>query len=98
MLRDAFLDLHPNSKHRWQTVLDSIDHSRAFWGLFDPAKNVDDKGETSTGKTAVSKPAFAQALADILITQPERTFQCPDYLAQALEFITHTTQSETAGD
>ncbi|MGF0319215.1 ATP-dependent nuclease [Nocardia fluminea] len=98
VLHEAFLDLHRNSEHRWQAVLDSPDRPRAFWGLFDPAKNVDGEGGTPTGKTAVSKPAFAQALADILTTQPKRTFRCPDYLAQALEFITRTTESETASE
>ncbi|WP_380497583.1 ATP-dependent nuclease [Streptoalloteichus tenebrarius] len=86
VLRDAFLACHPQSQHRWDAVLESDDPSRAFWGLFDPDKNPDEDGKPAKG-TKVSKPYFAQELADILTQQPHRPFNIPQYLRDAIEYI-----------
>jgi putative ATP-dependent endonuclease of OLD family len=88
VLRDAFLACHPRSQDRWDKVLESDDASRAFWGLFDPDKNRDEDGATPTGTNAVSKPYFAQELADILTEQPHRSFTIPTYLSDAIHYIT----------
>ncbi len=87
VLRDAFLACHPQSQHRWDAVLESDDPSRAFWGLFDPDKNPDEEGKPAKG-TKMSKPYFAQELADILTQQPHRPFNIPKYLRDAIEYIT----------
>ncbi|MBF6095760.1 ATP-dependent nuclease [Nocardia cyriacigeorgica] len=87
VLRDAFLACHPQSQHRWDTILGSDDPSRAFWGLFDPDKYPDDEHKPAKG-TKVSKPRFAQELADILTRQPERPFTIPGYLQEAIKYIT----------
>lgn len=87
VLRDAFLACHRGSQHRWDAVLTSTDQPRAFWGLFDPAKNTNADGTVPTGKTAVSKPLFAQELADILTQQPQRPFVVPPYLREAIEYV-----------
>jgi len=87
ILGEAFLACHPQSQHRWDTVPGSDDPSRAFWGLFDPKKNLDDEGKQPEGEK-VSKPYFAQELADILAQQPERAFAIPGYLQDAIEYIT----------
>lgn len=88
ILREAFLACHPQSQHRWESVLATNDPSQAFWGLFDPTKNLDDRGERPTGETAVSKPRFAQELADLLTQQPHRHFTIPEYLRAAIAYIT----------
>lgn len=87
VLRDAFLACHQQSQHRWEAVLESGEPARAFWGLFDPDKNPDAEGKPAKG-TKVSKPYFAQELADILTQQPHRPFIIPDYLRDAIEYIT----------
>jgi len=87
VLHDAFLACHPQSQHRWNAVLGSDDPSRAFWGLFDPSKNPDETGSPAKG-TKVSKPYFAQELADILTQQPQRPFNIPGYLQKAIEYVT----------
>lgn len=87
ILRDAFLACHPQSQQRWATILGSDDPSRAFWGLFDPDKNPDDDGKPAKG-TKVSKPRFAQELADILTRQPKRPFTIPGYLQEAIKYVT----------
>lgn len=88
ILREAFLACHRQSQRRWDAVLASNDPSQAFWGLFDPGKNLDETGTTPTGKNPVSKPYFAQELADILTQQPDRAFKVPNYLREAIEYIT----------
>jgi putative ATP-dependent endonuclease of OLD family len=87
VLRDAFLACHPLSQHRWDAVVGSEEPARAFWGLFDPDKNPDDEGKPAKG-TKVSKPHFAQELADILTGDPQRPFVIPGYLQKAIEYIT----------
>jgi putative ATP-dependent endonuclease of the OLD family len=87
VLRDAFLACHSQSQHRWDAVAESEDPSRAFWGLFDPGKNLDEEGKPAKG-AKVSKPYFAQELADILTQQPYRPFAIPEYLRDAIEYIT----------
>lgn len=91
-----FLACHPKSQDRWDKVLESDDPSRAFWGLFDPDKNRDEDDTTPTGTTAVSKPYFAQELADILTEQPHRAFTIPTYLRDAIEYITAATDQAPA--
>jgi putative ATP-dependent endonuclease of OLD family len=87
ILHDAFLACHPQSQHRWDTILGSDDPSRTFWGLFDPEKNPDHEDKLAKG-TKVSKPRFAQELADILTRQPARPFTIPGYLQEAIRYIT----------
>ncbi|NKY30577.1 hypothetical protein [Nocardia gamkensis] len=55
--------------------------------MFDPDKNPDDEDKPAK-VTKVSKPRFAQELADILTRQPERPFTIPGYLQEAIKYIT----------
>ena len=87
VLHAAFLACRPQSQHRWNDVKDASDSATAFWGLFDPKKDLDEQGKEKH-QNPVSKPQFAQELADILEQQPDRPFRTPDYLRKAILFIT----------
>ncbi len=71
---------------KWTTVVQSANPPKAFWGLFDPAKNRDAAGQCPTGDTPVSKPAFAQALADVLATT-DAAFDIPPALRKTVLFL-----------
>jgi hypothetical protein len=47
---------------------------------FDPVKNPDEERKPAKG-TKVSKPYFAQELADILTQQPHRPFTIPNHIS-----------------
>jgi putative ATP-dependent endonuclease of OLD family len=87
VLRDAFLACRPQSQHRWVAVNDAPDPATAFWGLFDAKKDLDAEGKEKH-QNPVSKPQFAQELADILEQNRDRPFRTPDYLREAILFIT----------
>jgi putative ATP-dependent endonuclease of OLD family len=77
ILEQAFLSCAPKSKLRWEAIINLPQHERpaAFGALF--------KGEAKG--TTISKPAFAHALADLLV--PGCGFVVPDYLESAIRFI-----------
>jgi putative ATP-dependent endonuclease of the OLD family len=87
VLRDAFLACRTRSQHRWDDVMGAEDPATAFWGLFDAKKDLDEQGKEKH-QNPVSKPQFAQELADILEQEPSRPFRTPDYLRKAILFIT----------
>ncbi|PCG83095.1 hypothetical protein CIB93_26550 [Streptomyces sp. WZ.A104] len=88
-LRAAFLRCAPQSKDRWEQVLKATDPAVAFGELFvtkDSRTVCGLDGEAISG-TKVSKGLFAQELADVLADRAV-PFTVPDYLAQAVQFIT----------
>lgn len=94
ILHDAHRACRPQSQHRWDAVLAAADPAKAFWGLFDPKKDLNEQGQEKN-TNPLSKPQFAQELADILDQQPERPFVIPDYLRKAILFITAHDEEAT---
>ncbi|APU15187.1 MULTISPECIES: ATP-dependent nuclease [Actinoalloteichus] len=82
-LEKAFLaSCSSNPADRWKAVVDDADPAQAFLDQFVKKK----KRLTEVVGAPVSKPAFAHALADEL--SPGCGFTVPDYLAEAIRFIT----------
>ncbi|MEV5479976.1 MULTISPECIES: ATP-dependent nuclease [Streptomyces] len=90
-LRAAFIRCAPRSEGRWEQVREAADPALAFGELF-----VTKTSRTLTGAhgdlakgTKISKGRFAQELADVL-ANPAVAFTVPEYLADAIGFITAT--------
>ncbi|MFF4424771.1 ATP-dependent endonuclease [Streptomyces sp. NPDC001549] len=95
-LRTAFLRCAPRSQERWEQVLQAADPAMAFGELFVTKANrtlAGTDGELAKG-TKVSKGRFAQELADVL-ADPAVPFTVPDYLADAIVFITALDSAKT---